>query len=225
MNLPQRPEGVPVDLDRMETGNTRRNAFWFACNVDGGRVNFAACRTRTAIIGTSQNPDYGSWPQCAKAMRSGDCLCDRMVAEEVKENRAIWFVQREGYDPVADAMRPPQEPAWATRTTKQKQVTNGNWRSQLRTEQPAAAQKAPKAAPRPAPVASTGNDYADAINNYMAQTVAEKQREVKPTEVTQNQVTSGEVKPVAKPQVAAPVGAKSSSPLERARAMLASRNQ
>lgn len=209
LTLPKRPEGVPADLDRMETGNPRRNAFWFACDADGARVNYAACRTRHAIIGTSLTGESPSWPQCAKALRAGACLCDAMVTAEINEGRAIWFIQRDGYDPERDALRPVEIPT-ALRTAAKE---NTSWRSSLRGT---GATQAPIA---------TGNPYADAINVAMAEAVAEKQRQVKPSDVDQNEFTSVQVKSVAPLPPTPSDLPKNSSPLARARAMMRSINQ
>lgn len=206
LELPQRPAGAPADLDIVESGNPRRNAFWFACDADGGRVNYAACRTRHAIIGTSLTGESPSWPQCAKAMRSSACLCDAMLTQEINEGRAIWFVQRDGYSPELDASQPVQIPT-AMRAAKPQ---SSGWRSELRTA-PAVEQ--------------TGNPYADAINAALAESVAKKQLDVDPSVVGKNEVSSHQVKsvqPIPKVPDNLP---KNSSPLERARAMMRSINQ
>lgn len=217
MNLPERPAAPAATIDLHEVGNPKHNAFWFACSVDGGRVNYAACMTKTAIIGTSLNPEgFTSWPECRKAIRCGNCLFKQMRETELTEGKPIWFVPREGYDPTADAMKPAEVPKWAMPSTQPAQK-KGNWRSDGSMK--IAATPTEPITKTKAPVGDLS--YAAAINNHMAKSVAEKQRDVTPVEVSQNQVTSDQVNSGDRAP-ARPEGlAQNSSLLARARAMIA----
>lgn len=217
MALPKRPPAPAATIDLTEVGNPKHNAFWFACTVDGGRVNYAVCMTKAAIISTSSNSDgFARWSDCRKAIRCGNCRFVDMRRVELTEGRPIWFVPREGYDPAVDAMTAPAE--LVTQQPQQKQVQKPNWRSEM--IKPGVAPTRPVAKRKPA----EDPGYAAAINNYLASTVAEKQRDASPSDVKQNDVKLNELKSVAKP-LPQPEGlAKNSSPLERARAMIAAKS-
>lgn len=215
MKLPERPAAPAANIDLYEVGNPKHNAFWFACAVDGGRVNYASCMTKAAIIGTSTSADgYTSWPECRKAIRCDNCLFTQMRKQELDEGKAIWFVPREGFDPVADAMKPAPTHQWVMPT--QAPRPKSNWRTD----------PAIRITNAPAPTKPAAKDlsYASAINNYMADSVAEKQRHLTPSDVNQSDVKSIDLSQPKPAPVIAASPANGSSLLARARAMIAARN-
>ncbi|MEO9387221.1 hypothetical protein [Chromobacterium phragmitis] len=220
MKLPNRPTDIPADVRFEDVGNTRRNAFWMACDHDGGRVNYAACLTKTAIIKISPAAGEHAYPTCSKAVRSGTCQCVDMRREEIGAGKAIWFIQRPDYDPANDPV-PVTVEQRAERIVSEK--TGSSWRSKIVQRGAGHSQPAPR---RAMPVAGGETDYAQAINAQLAaERVAKKQHQIKPNQTKSSEINRVDLSSNHIKSSAATTPSKALSLIERARTMMANKNQ